>query len=91
VLALTTFFVTLSVIRMIGHNFKEVAMNTKSEKSKNSKSSTSIVKRCFNYLTVYHIFDTVWAVGVSVMATVVSPLLLIKRDRLIRSLFLFAV
>lgn len=52
-----------------------------SEKSKNSKSETCTVKRCKKYLTkpLYHIFETLWAIGAGVMATVVTPLLLIEK------------
>ncbi|MEQ8391271.1 MAG: hypothetical protein RIB30_09795, partial [Thalassospira sp.] len=59
-------------------------MNKKSEKSKNSKSETCTMKRCLKYLAqlMYHIFETLWAIGASMMATVVTPLLLIEKGPL---------
>lgn len=46
------------------------------KKSEESKSKTCVVKRCLTYLAKpsAYIFEVMWAIGASVVATMVSPL-----------------
>ena len=69
---LAALFVTLVGLNWLAHKLKEEPMH---KKSKEAKSKTRVVKCCLTKLAKpsAYVFDVVWAVGASAVATMVSP------------------
>jgi hypothetical protein len=71
-------FIALIIVISIGQsatNMKKGKLMQKHEKLKKSKSSACAVKRCVVKLKIaaIYVLDTVWAIGISVAATMATP------------------